>query len=112
MNVLKTFQDKLSAIVYCQSNRTPDISDSRKELGKSNCNQVFSIVKDSISIRRQNNPDLLNQLKALHQSLEIELKNNVFILRKESFSSIIAKSRPKLPSKCPRDAQKKTAATS
>ena len=70
--------------MYYQRNRPPDIFHSRKELEKSNSNQVFSIVKDSISFKRQNIPDLLNQLKALHQSPEIELKNVDFILRKEN----------------------------
>ena len=36
MNVLKIFQDKLSALVYCQRDRTPDIIASIQELGKSN----------------------------------------------------------------------------
>ena len=92
---------------------TSDIFDSRKELEKSNSFQVFAIVKDSISIRKQNNPDLLNQLKALHQSSEIELKNIDFILRKENdLSSITAESRPEWPSKRARNAQKTTTTTS
>ena len=113
MNVLKTLQDKLSALVYCQRDRTPDIFDSLKKLEESNSIQVFSIVKEIISVRKQNNPDLLNQLKALHQSPQIELKNIDFILLKESdLSSITAKTRPKRPSKRARNAQKKTTATS
>ena len=89
INVLKTPQNKLSGLVFCLRGRTPDIFDSRREIEKGNSNQVFSIVKDSISVRRQNNPDLLNQLKPLHQSLE--LKNIDFILRKENnFSSFIS----------------------
>ena len=113
INVLKTLQDKLSAFVYyCQGDRISDIFDSPKELQKSNSIQVFSIVKDPISIRKQNDPDFLHQLKALHQSLEIELKNIDFILRKDGdLSSITAKSRPKRPSKRARNAQNKTTAT-
>ena len=84
MNVLKFLQNKLSALVYCQRDRTPDKVDSLKEMEKSNFMQVLSNVKDFVSIRKLNNPDLLNQLKAFHKSLEIEWKNIGFILRKES----------------------------
>ena len=95
MNVSKTLQDKLSALVYCRRDRTPDIFDSREGLEKNDSFQVFSVVKDCISVRKQNNPDLLKQLKALHHSPEIGMKNIDFILRKESdLSSISAKSRP------------------
>ena len=105
ISVLKTFQDKLSAFVYCQRDRTLDIFHSRKELEKTNCIQVFTIEKDSISVRKRNYPDLLNQLKALHQSPEMKLKNIDFILQKESdLSSITAKSRPERPNKRTRNA--------
>ena len=40
--VLKTFQDKLSAFVYCQRHLTPDIFDSLKELEKK---LFYSIVQ-------------------------------------------------------------------
>ena len=71
INVLKNFQGKLSVLMYCLRDRTPNINNSPKELEKSNSIQVFSIVKDFISVRKGNNPKLLNQLKALYQSLEI-----------------------------------------
>ena len=51
INVLKALQDKLSALGYCQRDRTPDIFDSCEELGKNNYIQVFSIVKDPFSVR-------------------------------------------------------------
>ena len=74
---------------------------------------MFNILKDSISVRRQNNPDLLHPLKALHQSPEIELKNIDIIWRKESdLSSITAKSRPEWTSKRARNAQQTTTVTS
>ena len=82
INVLKTLQDKLSSLVHCQRDRTPDIFDALKELEKSNSIQVFSIVKDFTSVRKQNSPDLLNQLKPIHQRSGSELKNIDFILRK------------------------------
>ena len=74
----------LKALVYCQRDRTPDVFDSLQESEKSKSIQVFSFVKDYISIRKQNNPDLFNQLEALHQILEIELKNIGLTPRKES----------------------------
>ena len=74
---------------------------------------MFSIVKDSISVRRQNNPEHLHQLKALRQSPEIDLKNIDIIWRKQSdLSSITAKSRPEWTSKRARNAQKTTTVTS
>ena len=74
---------------------------------------MFSIVKDSISIRRQNNPDLLHQVKTLHQSPENELKNIDIIWRKESdLSSITAKSQPEWTSKHARNAQNTTTVNS
>ena len=74
---------------------------------------MFSLVIDSIPVRRQNNPDLLQQVKALHQSPESELKNIDIIWRKESdLSSITAKSRPEWTSKRARNAQKTTTVTS
>ena len=74
---------------------------------------MFSIVEDSISGRRQNNPDLLHQVKTLHQSPEIELKNIDIIWRKESdLSSITAKIWPEWTSKRARNAQKTTTVTS
>ena len=77
-NVLQTLQDKLSALVYCQRDRTPDTFDSLKELEKSNSIQVFGNVKDTFSVRDQNNSDLLRHFKALHQSSEIELKTMIY----------------------------------
>ena len=90
INVLKALQDKLNALVYCQRDRTPDIIDPLKELEKSNTIRVFSIVKDFISDRTQNNSDLLNQLKAIHQSPAIELKNiDLFCGKKVIFPQLL-----------------------
>ena len=76
---IKVLQDKLSALKYCQRDRTHGLIDSLKELEQGNSIQVGSIVKDFISVSKYNNPDLLNQLNALHQILEIELENIDFI---------------------------------
>ena len=75
--VLKTLQDKLSALVFCQCDRTPYIFDSLKELEKSNSIHVYSIVKDFVPIGKENKTDLLNQLKALHQNPEVQLKTSI-----------------------------------
>ena len=97
--------------MYCQRDRSPDIFDSIKEL--ENSIQVFSNVKDFISVRKQNIANLLNQFKSFNQSPAIELKNIDFILRKEGdLSSITTKSRPKRHSKGERNAQNKTTAFS
>ena len=92
LNVLKTLQNQPSALVYFQCYRTPAIFDSLQEFEKSKSIQTFSIVKDFISVLKQKNLHLLNQLKALYQSPEIERKNINFILGKESdLSSITTK---------------------
>ena len=110
-NILKTLQGKLNALVYVQSDRTPDTFDSLKESEKSSFFQVFSIVKDFLSVGKQNNTDLWKQLKTLHQSPENELKNIDFILRKKRSFLITAKSLPKRPSKRARNARKKNTTT-
>ena len=70
--------------------------------------EVFSIVKDFISSKKQKDPELPKQYKALHQSPELESKSLDFILRKDSqLSAITDKSRPKRPSKRARNAIKK-----
>ena len=111
LDILKTFQNKLRALVYCHRFRTPNILLNLKEIEKTTNIKVFSIVDDFISTRKQKDPDFLKQLKALHQSPEIELKHIDFLLRKESeLNSITDKSRPKRPSKRARKAIQKAAA--
>ena len=91
----------------------PDNFGSLEKLEKSTSIQMLGIVNDFISVEKQNNPNLMNQLKALHQSRESKLKNIDFILRKVSYlSPITAKSRPKRHNKRARNAPKKTTATS
>ena len=108
IDVLKGLHDKLSALVYCQRFRTPYIFDALNVLKTDQNIEVFSIVKDFISSKKQKDPELLKQYKALHQSPELELKSLDFILRKESqLSAITDKSRPKRPSKRARIAIKK-----
>ena len=109
---LKNLQDKLCALVYCQRNRTPYIFEELKVLRADHDINVFSIVKDFISVKKPKVPEILKQFKALHQSPELELKNLDFVLRKENhLSAITDKSRPKRPSKRARNATKRAAAS-
>ena len=111
LDILKSFENKLRALVYCHRFRTPNILPNLKEIEKTTNIKVFSIVDDFISTRKQKDPDFLKKLKALHQSPEIEIKHIDFILRKESeLDAIIDKSRPKRPSKRARKAIKSAAA--
>ena len=104
----KAIQDKLCALVYCQRYRTPYIFVALNVLKTDHNIEVFSIVKDFISSKKQKDPQLLKKYKALHQSPELELKSLDFILRKESqLSAITDKSRPKRPSKRVRNAIKR-----
>jgi hypothetical protein len=113
IEVLKSLQDKLSALVYCHRYRTPDIFEQLKTLESDLNIKVFNIVKDFISPKKQKDPALLKNFKALHQSPELELKNLDFLLRKENeLSSITAKSRPKRPSKRARKAIRRAAPSS
>ena len=105
IEVLKSLQHRLSALVYCHRYRTPDIFEQLKALETDLNIKVFDIVKDFISPKKQKDPELLKKFKALHQSPELELKNLDFLLRKENeLSSITDKSRPKRPSKRARNA--------
>ena len=105
INVLKSYQHRIRALVYCQRNRTPDIFLQLKETNI----LVLNIEKDFISLRKQKDLDYLQNLKALHQSPDLELKHLHTILKYEDdLSQITARSRPKRPSKRARKAIKNT----
>ena len=105
IDVLKSLQDKLSSLVYCHCFRTPYIFDALNVLETDHNIKVFNVVRDFFSSKKQKNPELLKQFKALHQSPELELKNLDLLLRKEKeLSSIKEKCRPKRPSKRARNA--------
>ena len=113
IEILKSFQDRLSALVYCHRYRTQDIFEQLKVLETDLDIKVFNIVKDFISPKKQKDTELLENFKALHQSPDVELKNLNFLLCKESnLSSITEKSRTKRPSKRARNAAKKATASS
>ena len=91
--------------MYCQRDRTPDIF---TELQETNI-LVLNIAKDLISLRKQNDSDYLQSLKALHQSPDLELKHLNLVLKYENdLSQITARSRPKRPSKRAHKAIKNT----
>ena len=105
VNVLKSYQHRIRALLYFQRDRTPDIF---AELQKTNI-LVLSIEKDLISLRKQKDSVYLQNLKALHQSPDLELKHLHKILKYEDgLSQITARSRPKRPSKRARKAIKNT----
>ena len=66
--ILKTLTN-ISAIVYCQRNRTPDI---RNQLISSGI-LVIPITKCLIS-KRKRRTELVNENQALHQDVQLELK--------------------------------------
>ena len=105
VNVLKSYQHRIRALVYCQRNRTPDIFVQLKETNI----LVLNIEKDFISLRKQKDHDYLQNLKALHQSPDLELKHlNLVLKYEDDLSQITARSRPKRPSKRARKAIKNT----
>ena len=104
---LKGLQNKLSALVYCQRHRTPNIFEDLNVLKTDHNIEVFSIVEDFISSKKQKNPELLKKYKALHQSPELDLKSLDFILRKENqLSAITDKSRQRGLASVPATLQK------
>ena len=106
LEILKPLGNKLRALVNCHRIRTPDIFDVLKTQNF----PVFKIETDFFSTRKQNDPQIMNELKAIHQRPEFELKYSDNILRKETdLAQITAKSHPKRPSKRARKALKNAA---
>ena len=105
VNVLKSYQHRIRALVYCQRNRTPDIFLQLKETNI----LVLNIEKDFISLRKQKDHDYLQNLKALHQSPDLEFKHlNLVLKYEDDLSQITDRSHPKRPSKRARKAIKNT----
>ena len=109
LDILRSLENKLRALVYCHRIRTPDISD----ILKTQSIPVFRIETDFFSTRKQNDPKILNELKAIHQRPEFELKYLDIILRKETdLAQITAKTRPERPSKRARKASNQSEVSS
>ena len=67
LDILRSLENKLRALVYCHRIRTPDISD----ILKTQSIPLFRIETDFFSTRKQNDPKVLNELKAIHQNLSL-----------------------------------------
>ena len=53
VEILKSIENKLRALVYCHRFRTPNICENLKELENSTNIKVFSIVEDFISTKKK-----------------------------------------------------------
>ena len=68
--VLEEYQERIEAIVYCPIEGTPDIYDQLKR----STLVTIHIVKNIVSKRKQKDPSLLKEYRALHQKPALELK--------------------------------------
>ena len=107
LEVLKSLENRLRALVYCQRDRTPDIFEHLKVQSI----KVFHIERDFVSKRKQRDQVFLRQFRALHQSPELELKHLDIVLKNgDNLDCITDKSRPKRISKRARKALKNACA--
>ena len=84
--VLEKYQERLEAIVYCPRERTPDIYNKLKRSSL----VTIHIVKDIVSRRKQKDPSLLKEYRALHQKPALELKTLTIVLaHKNNLRSLI-----------------------
>ena len=94
--VLEEYQERIEAIVYCPREVTPDIYDQLKR----STLVTIHIVKDIVSKRKQKDPSLLKEYRALDQKPALELKTLTIVLaHKNNHRSLITRSRPKKLSK-------------
>ena len=94
--VLEKYQERIEAIVFCTREGTPDIYD---QLTRSTLVTIH-IVKDIVSRRKQKDPSLLKEYRALHQRPALQLKTlNIMLAHKNNLRSLITRSRPKKLSK-------------
>ena len=97
--MLEDYQELIEAIVYCPREGTPDIYD---QLKRSTLVTIY-IVKDILSKRKQKDPGLPKEYRALHQMPALELETLTIVLaHKNNLRSLITLSRPKKISKSPR----------
>ena len=95
-SMLENYQERIEAIVYCPREGTPDISDQLKR----STLVTIHLVKDIVSRRKQKDPSLLKEYRALHQRPALELKTLTIVLaHKNNLRSLITRSRPKKLSK-------------
>ena len=68
--ILNQLEHRLRALVYCHCDRTSNIFDELKK----QIITVWNVEKDFVSSRKQKDQDFMKQFRALHQSLELDLK--------------------------------------
>ena len=96
ISVLENYQERIEAIVYCPRDGTPDIYDQLKR----STLVTIHLVKDIVSRRKQKDPSLLKEYRALHQRPALELKTLTIVLaHTNNLRSLITRSRPKKLSK-------------
>ena len=88
--VLESYQECIEAIVFCPREGTPEIYNQLKR----STLVTIHIVKDTVSRRKQKDPSLLKEYRALHQKPGLELKTPTFVLaNKNNLRSLVARSR-------------------
>ena len=91
ISVVENYQERIEAIVYCPREGT--------QLKRSTLVTIH-LVKDLVSRRKQKDPSLLKEYRALHQRPALELKTLTIVLAyKNKLRSLITRSRPRKLSK-------------
>ena len=101
--ILEKYASRIQALVYCHRKRTSNIYQNLLDTNIT----VLSIETDLLSKRKQKDPRYQRDLKAVHQSFDLEIKNLELVLKYEdNLQEILARSHPKRPSKRARRARK------
>ena len=101
--ILEKYASRIQALVYCHRKRTSNIY---QDLLDTNI-RVLSIETDLLSKRKQKDTRYQQDLKAVHQSFDLEIKNLELVLKYEdNLQEILTRSHPKRPSKRARTAKK------
>ena len=90
IRVLEEYQERIEAIVFCPREGTPDIYNQLKR-----CTLVsIHLLKDVVSRRKQKDPILLKEYRALHQRLPLELKKLTIVLAHKNKPSVLDNTLP------------------
>ena len=94
--VLEKYQERIGVVVYCPREGNLDIYNQLKR----STLVTIHIEKDIASRRKQKDPTLLLEYRALHQKPGLELKTLTIVLaHKNNLRSLITRSRPEKLSK-------------
>ena len=94
--VLEKYQERIEAIQYCPREGTPDLYDPLKR----STLVTIHLVEDIVSRRKQKDPSLIKEYRALHQKPALELKIlTTFLAHESNLRSLITRSRTKKLSK-------------